>query len=367
MKIIFITREGYNLAGARIRCYNFSRELRNYGIDTETLSFCDNLGAKDGKDESRMGIVDKISLNYRAFKKIKDKKAILYIQRFNYHSFAPYLAHLFNKNRIILDFDDWEMRENPKYYFGFYPSSKAHFFTRLIAKESIFCITASRFLQKFLSEFNKKVYYIPSGVDTELFKPSLDGLSEKKIIFSWVGTLHKKEYIENLEFALSCFHLLRKRYLHIYFDITGDGIYRSDLEKIINRYNDQNISLTGWINPDAIPEHLINIHIGLLPVSNDRQFNQAKSPSKLFEYMAMAKPTISSRFGEAEEIIQDGENGFLAKRKEEFVERMQRLIEEPRLRRRMGQKARRTIERDYSLKVLGRRLYRILSQNLLMI
>ncbi len=361
MKIIFITREGYTLPGARIRCYNFAGELTKYGIDTEVLSFSDTLGAKDGENEAQMGLKEKIRYNWKAFRRLtKDKKTILYIQRFNYHSFAPYLGHLLNKNRIILDLDDWEMRENPRYYLSFYPSSKAHYFTRQIARRSIFCIAASRFLEEFLLQFNKKVYYIPSGVDTELFKPSLNGLSEDKIFFSWIGTLHKKEYIENIELVLSCFSLLRKRYSHIYFEIMGDGIYRNDLEKILNQYNDQHILLKGWIDPDRVPEYLDTIHIGLLPIASDTKFNQAKSPTKLFEYMAMAKPTVASNIGEAAEIIRDRENGLLAKSKEDFIEKMRELIEDPGLHQRIGNKARETIEKNYSLKVLGKRLREIL-------
>jgi len=252
------------------------------------------------------------------------------------------------------------MRENPKYYAGFYPSSKAHYFTRQIARRSIFCIASSRFLEEFLLKFNKTVYYIPSGVDTELFKPSLNGPSEDKIVFSWIGTFHKKEYIENIEFALDCFSLLRERYSHTYFEIMGDGIYRNDLEKIINQYDDQHILLKGWIDPDRVPEYLDTIHIGLLPVVSDTKFNQAKSPTKLFEYMAMAKPTVSSNIGEARYIIKDGENGFLAKTREEFAEKMQRLIEDSKLRQRLGENACQTVEKNYSLKVLGRELYEIL-------
>ena len=153
MKIIFITREGYSLPGARIRCYNFSRELSKYGIETQVLSFSDDLGAKDGAGESELNVKDKIKFNVEAFKKLlKEKEALFCVQRLNYHSFAPYLAYLFhrNKNRIILDLDDWEMREDPKYHFGFYPSSKAHFLTRLISKKSIFCIAASKYLEDFL-------------------------------------------------------------------------------------------------------------------------------------------------------------------------------------------------------------------------
>ncbi len=173
MKVIFITREGYDLPGARIRCYNFAKELVRRGIDAEVLSFSDTLGAKDGMNESKMGVSDKIKYNYLAFRKlIGNKEVIFFLQRFNYHSFAPYLASFFNKNKIVLDLDDWEMRENPEYYLGFYPSSKAHYLTRIIARRSLFCVSASRFLQEFLRQFNKNIYYIPSGVDTEIFKPA---------------------------------------------------------------------------------------------------------------------------------------------------------------------------------------------------
>ena len=60
MRVVFITREGYNLSGARARCYNFAKELRKVGIDTEVLSFADNLGAKYGEKEFEMGAIEKI-------------------------------------------------------------------------------------------------------------------------------------------------------------------------------------------------------------------------------------------------------------------------------------------------------------------
>jgi len=364
MKIIFITREGYRLPGSRIRCYNFAKELARYGIDTQVLSFSDTLGAKDGENEAQLKLADKIRFNYKAFRLLaKDKKAVFYIQRFNYHSFAPYLAHLFNKNRIILDLDDWEMRENPRYYFGFYPSSKAHYFTRKIAKASIACIAASRFLEKFLSQFNTKVYYLPSGVDTQVFKPNTSTLNPEKIVFSWIGTLHKREYIDNLEFAVGCFSQLRDRYSHIYFGILGDGIYRDDLVRLIKGYNDEHIFLKGRLAPGLVPTYLDNINIGLCPVAKVTKFNQAKSPTKLFEYMAMAKPTVSSAVGETPHIIHDRDNGFLAKTREEFVEKMKSLIEDSSLRKRMGERARENVVERYSLEILGKRLHEILIAN----
>ena len=59
MRIIFITREGYNLSGARIRYYNFARALRIHGIITEVFSFADNLGAKCREKELVMSSKDR--------------------------------------------------------------------------------------------------------------------------------------------------------------------------------------------------------------------------------------------------------------------------------------------------------------------
>ncbi len=358
MKVIFITREGYQLPGARVRCYNFARQLFQRGLAAEVLSFADTLGAKDGARESQMGVREKIKYNWIAFKRLaREKDSIFCVQRFNYHSFAPYLAHLLNRNKIILDLDDWEMREDPGYYLGFYPRSKAHFFTRLIARKSVFCVAASSFLKEFLLQFNKRVYYIPSGVDTELFKPSSNGLSKEKVIFSWIGTFHRQEYIENIRFVLECFSILRKRHDGIYFDIVGDGIYRELLVRDIEKIGDPHIRLKGWIVPEKVPEYLADIHIGLLPVARETKFNLAKSPTKLFEYMSMSKPVVASRIGEAALIINDGQSGYLADNKEQFIDRMRALIEDQGLRRRIGERAREAVVREYSQDILGSQLY----------
>lgn len=362
MKVIFITREGYGLAGARIRCYNFSRQLRSYGVDARVLSFADDLAALDGADESRMGCFDKLRLNLRAFQSLcRDKKAILYIQRFNYHSFAPLFASIFRSNRIILDLDDWEMREDPGYYLGFYPSSKAHYFTRMLARRSLFCVAASRFLEGFLKEFNRNVCYLPSGVDAEIFKPGA-GLAgqDDKVVFSWIGTLHRREYIENLNFALDCFSALRKAHNNIYFDILADGIYLDDLRLLTARFNDRNLRLKNWLHPDKVPGYLDTVSVGLFPNVRENKFNLAKSPTKLFEYMAMAKPSVSSSNGEASFVIRNNGNGLTAPGKKEFIEAMESLIKDKALRDRLGNNARKSVEDEYSLKVLGDRLYQTL-------
>lgn len=366
MEIIFITREGYNLSGARIRCYGFARELKKYGVETGVFSFADDLGAKYGEKEFEMGVFEKVKYNVQAFKKLKKKinnNSIIFMQRFNYHSLAPFLISLLRKNKFVFDCDDWNIRENPVYYFGFYPSSKMEYLTRKIAKYSNICITASKFLKGCLEEFNSKVYYIPTGVDTDIFKLQNNNNGGLKITFSWVGTAYHREMQENIKFILDSFSLLADKYSNIFLNLAGEGKYFDEIKNTLSnfRYKDR-VRINGWISPDKIPDYLSKIDIGLLPLIQDSRFNKAKSPTKLFEYMAMAKPTVSSYIGEAAEIIQDTENGFLAKTKDGFVKKMQRLIDDSELRQRMGERARATVENHYSLKVLGKRLYEIIKQ-----
>ncbi len=363
MRIIFITREGYNLSGARVRCYNFARALRQYGIDTEVFSFADDLGARYGEREFEMGIFEKIKYNMQAFRILlkKEKNSIFFLQRLNYHTLAPFLVSLIKKNRFIFDCDDWNIRENPIYYLGIFPSSKMEFLIRKIAKYANICIAASLFLKDYFEKFNSKVYYIPTGVDTDVFNPQNNNNDNTKIIFSWIGTAYHMEMGMNIKFILNSFSLLADKYSNIFLDLVGEGKYFDEIKNNLNNFRYKNrIKINGWILPDRIPDYLSKIDVGLLPLIQNTKFNTAKSPTKLFEYMAMAKPTVSSNIGEPSHVIRDGENGFLANTKEEFVEKMRHLIESPALCRRMGDRARETIEKDYSLKILGKRLYEIL-------
>ncbi len=117
MKVIFITRESADFPAVRIRCHGFAGKLKKAGIDTEVFSFADNLGAKSGKEEKLMSPRDKIVYNIKAFKYLFPKNTILFLQRFNYHSLAPVLLCFLMKRKLIFDLDDWEARENIKYYF----------------------------------------------------------------------------------------------------------------------------------------------------------------------------------------------------------------------------------------------------------
>lgn len=68
----------------------------------------------------------------------------------------------------------------------------------------------------------------------------------------------------------------------------------------------------------------------------DNLFNTCKSPIKYMEYSAMGVPGVYSRIPPYTHLITHGENGFLAKTGEEWMQGIVNLIENPEIRRRMG-------------------------------
>jgi len=362
MKVIFITREGYSLSGARVRCYGFSRELKKYAIKSEVLSFADTFGAKYAENESEMGLTEKLKYNLAAFKLLmkEDKNTVFFLQRINYHVLAPVLVSLIKKNKLIFDCDDWNIRENPKYYFGFLPSSKMEYAYRKLAKRAALSIAASNFLKTYLEPFSRKICYLPTGVDTNCFFPR-EKTDSSKIVFSWTGTAYNLSMLENLNFILSCFSDLAVEFDNIFLYLAGQGKYYEEFKRTaaISKFS-QRIKVFPWIRPDNLPGFLSGIDIGLLPLIQNSYFNQAKSPTKLFEYMAMGKPVVASSMGEAKNIITDGQTGLLAVNRSEFIAKMKLLISDLRLRTEIGRNANEQIKMKYSLNVLGKELYSIL-------
>lgn len=363
MKVYFVTREGYRMAGCRVRCHNFSRALGERGLQTEVISYADDFGAKSGEREREMGVREKAALNLRALKRLASagRGDVIVCQRLNYHAVAPYIRS-FRGARFVFDCDDWDMREDPVYHFGFWPSSKMEFLTRCVASRAFHCIAASRYLQEYLGRYSRHVAYVPTGVDTDAFLPGRTPGQGTEFVFSWVGTAYHREMGDNLRFIIDCFSRLASRRSEVRLELAGEGKYYDSLREDPSLPCRDRIVFRGWVLPDDMPALIARVDAGLLPLVQGSRFNRAKSPTKLFEYMACARPTVSSRLGEAAEAITDGVQGFLAAAPEEFTEKMERLVSDRALCARMGESARERAVSLFSLRTLGDRLYEVVAR-----
>jgi hypothetical protein len=90
--------------------------------------------------------------------------------------------------------------------------------------------------------------------------------------------------------------------------------------------------------------------IGLMPL-HDSPRARGKCAFKALQYMAAGTPVVVSPVGMNAEVVRDGENGFLAATDAHWEARLEQLIADAALRRRLGEAARETVAERYSFEV----------------
>ena len=365
MKFVFISREGKDSAGARIRSYGWANALRKrYNLDTEVLSFVDALGGVAGVKEKGFGLTRKIRIMAKSIPVISryKKPCCFVINRLNYHSLPAGLIGRLKNFYLVFDVDDWEAKDiSQNKSFSF-----AEYLMRYFAKKSSFCLGASKFLVGYLRQYNKKVYYLPTGVSEEfLVYSSIDNDSERrKVILSWHGTFNRKENLDEMKTLLHVFSLLKQRKFasSIELRIKGGGFFCQEILSLIKSIKDKDILFFPWSSWQNINSYLDQADIGVVPLE-DTIYNRAKSPTKIFEYMARKKPVVASYLGEAKNIIDDGVDGMLCRDKDEFVDKLAKLVRDRQRIYEMGELAYLKVKRNYSLSTIVDKLNAIIKEN----
>ena len=95
------------------------------------------------------------------------------------------------------------------------------------------------------------------------------------------------------------------------------------------------IVFTGPIPHSSVPPHLNLIDVAIQPAANEYC-----CPMKILEYMSLGKPIIGPRQENIEELVKDGETGYLFTpgSLESMTEAMVKMTSDPDALRRMGQR-----------------------------
>ena len=192
------------------------------------------------------------------------------------------------------------------------------------------------YLADYARRFNEKVRIVPTTIDTERYIKCPVTKDASRICVGWTGSVTT---IKHLELALPVLRRIRDRFGdRVYFKVIGDPAYRND---------ELGIRGMQW-RADTEVDDLSEMDIGIMPLP-DEPWARGKCGLKGLQYMALEIPTIMAPVGVNEDIIEDGENGFLATTADEWVQKLSRLIESAELRSEVGAAARRTVEERYSV------------------
>jgi glycosyltransferase involved in cell wall biosynthesis len=115
-----------------------------------------------------------------------------------------------------------------------------------------------------------------------------------------------------------------------------------------------------WLDPKDMPDYLRAIDVGLYCLVEPSLFQESKSPTKIFEYYACAKPVVSTVFGEAQYFVIPEVTGLLADTLEDYAAAIARLARDPTARRAMGVEGRRRVDAAWNMEAACATLKEIL-------
>ena len=200
-----------------------------------------------------------------------------------------------------------------------------------------------------LGAFAERTQVLRAGIDVRQFNPKADGelirkqygLRKDDMVLFFMGWLYHfsglKETI--LQLAESKNHRLKLL-------IVGEGDAYEELQQIRERYNLRDrVILTGKKPYQEIPSFIAASDICLLPACPTEKIMQDIVPIKVYEYMAMGKPVISTKLPGVMKEFGESNGVIYVDRSEDVVTKAMELLQNNRLEE-LGTKARSFAKRN---------------------
>jgi glycosyltransferase involved in cell wall biosynthesis len=249
-------------------------------------------------------------------------------------------------SKILFDLDDAIMYRSSS---SPHPHSLSRWLKfRWMVKGSDVVTVGNQFLKNEVLKVDreKKVFVIPTCIDTSLYPKKKEISIPREIILGWIGTKGNLKYLKKLEPA---FKTIRERFPQAKLKIVSNDFYDSPHLPVIKK---------PWKLEDE-NEDLITFDIGLMPL-NDDLWSRGKCGLKIIQYLSVGVPVVCTPVGINSDIVKDGENGFWAIGQQEWVEHLSTLIQNPDLRHQMGLKGIEMVEREYSLTATSEKFFNVL-------
>ena len=202
----------------------------------------------------------------------------------------------------------------------------------------------------------EKIVVNPNGVDTELFRPGMDGhefrdlygIGDAEVVAGFVGTFGPWHGVVQLAEAI-------KRIpanVPVTFLLVGSGSLYGEVERLLqDEIGSLSVILTGTVPHERVPKLLAACDILVsphIPLADGSDF--FGSPTKIFEYMAMGKGIVASRLGQIGEVLADDDTALLVEpgNVPELARAITRLVDSRELRERLGARARKVAVQNHT-------------------
>ncbi len=300
MKIMFLV-QGVDVAASRYRVLQYLPYLKEHGVAATVKPF-------------PKGIFNRLRF-YRNARKYD----ILFIQRKRFSVLWLWYIKR-NANRIVYDFDDSVMNRNSK---AINPESttRERMFRNII-NISDHVIAGNRYLKENTLAYTNNITIIPSPIDMTSYTEKEYSESNDTVTLGWIGATGSIHYMKKM---IPIFEALGGKHGNLRLKIVCDVFF--DCENIT-------VDKKQWSAEEEV-EDLKSFDIGLMPLMDD-PWSHGKCGLKILQCLAVGVPVVCSPVGINKEIVEDGVHGLWASTPEEWIKKIEILINDHNLRKRMG-------------------------------
>jgi glycosyltransferase involved in cell wall biosynthesis len=236
-----------------------------------------------------------------------------------------------HKVPIILDLDDYDIHPNNHLLWNF---------SGIVA--------ASQELKRLFKKYAP--LYIPDSTDLELFNPSkYDVKKTSPPLIVWSGMMF--EHIK-VEVILEAFKLTKENAKLMFMGKGSKRQYLINYAKALDL--EDKVIFLEWVDRSEVPIYLTKSSIAIVYLS-DTLWERCKCPGKIFEYMAMELPVITTDVGEAAYTVRKAKCGIVVPpdNPRALAEAMDYLVKNPDLRHEMGKRGREFLINEQNYGLLG--------------
>jgi glycosyltransferase involved in cell wall biosynthesis len=253
------------------------------------------------------------------------------------------LAHR-RQPRLVYDFDD------AVYLPYVSPTNRYLSYLKFPGKTATLCrlaaavSTGSARLAEYARRYNPRVEVVPSTVSLREYsvRPAAAGA---QLTVGWMGSHSSAQYLSLVSGAL---RRVQHRRPFRFLVVGAEGVDVPGVPTECRR----------WSAAREVQD-LWEMDVGIMPQPDD-PWARGKCAMKAIQYMGVGVPAVASPVGAATEVIEPGVNGLLASSEDEWVEALERLLDDAALRGRLGREGRRTVEERFSAEAQAPRVAALL-------
>ena len=323
-KVLFLTQGDVNHASSRFRVYQYLENIPGAAVD---------FGFKIMPLPNRGLIRRIIYMLWVCF--FSPRYDVLFIQKILFPSLLLRFVRLFQA-RLVYDWDDALYVRPPIDNISESKQKKrtAKLNTTLQLSDVVIC--GNQVLAEYASNYCGDVRVIPTSV---IYHSEIPGTVHNVccVTIGWIGRAENLYYLKQLK---GVFNQLHEQYGdHVSLKVVCDKQLEIDSPlRVVNK---------AWRLQDEETD-ILSFDIGIMPLE-DTEWARGKCAFKLLQYMALGVPAVGSPVGANFEVINHGENGFLALDDSAWVDCLSKLIADSVLRSRLADAARYTIKEKFSL------------------